>query len=201
MPTPRCHLLPAVLSLAVAAAAQSEPGFRPSRAPEFTRYEIGGGRWGDRWLIEAQAIPGVWLTLDADGNAPTPPRITAYGQGLRAAYGNRDQSVGLLYQGFRDGDDFEAHALSLDVDARMPIDDGTKLFWLKAGGGFGGALLDAAFDPDLAGELTGQLRLGIDFQPTRSLLLNFSLGGIGYAHPGETVAYGAIATLSLGFTF
>ncbi|MFN6147059.1 MAG: hypothetical protein ACK5AL_11925 [Planctomycetota bacterium] len=201
MPTPRCHLLPAVLSLAVAAAAQSEPGFRPARAPEFTRYEIGGGRWGDRWLIEAQAIPGVWLTLDTDGSAATPPSITAYGQGLRAAYGNRDQSVGLLYQGFRDGDDFEAHALSLDVDARMPIDDGTKLFWLKAGGGFGGALLDAAFDPDLAGELTGQLRLGIDFQPTRSLLLNFSLGGIGYAHPGETVAYGAIATLSIGFTF
>jgi len=198
--TMRCSPLLA-LPFAAAAAAQDAPGFRPSRPPEFSRYEIGGGRWGDRWLVEAQAIPGVWLDIDVDGNEPEQPQVTAYGQGLRAAYGNRDQSVGLLYQGFRDGDDFEAHALSLDVDARMPIDDGTKLFWLKAGGGFGGALLDAAFDPDLSGELTGQLRLGIDFQPTRSVLLNFSLGGIGYAHPGDTVAYGAIATLSLGFTF
>lgn len=199
--TMRCSPLLA-LPFAAAAAAQEVPGFRPSRPPEFSRYEIGGGRWGDRWLVEAQAIPGVWLNIDVDGNEPEQPQVTAYGQGLRVAAGNRDQSIGLLYQGYRDTDGaLEAHALSLDVDARMLLDDGTGFFWLKAGGGFGGAWLDADFDPDLAGEMTAQLRLGIDFQPTRWLLLNFSLGGLGLAHPGETVAYGGIATISLGISF
>lgn len=201
MPSPMLRL-PLAVSLFAATAsfavAQDPPGYRTPRSFEPPTAHAPSGPYGQRWLVELQGIPAAWLTLDADEDE-VERSVTAYGQGLRLAVGNRDQSIGALYQGFDSGDGFSLHALSFDVDVRRQIDDGTGLFFVKVGAGFGGAAIDDGGEQ--ATELTAQLRLGIDFQPTRSLLLGASLGAVGYGHPGETVAYGGLFAVTLGVVF
>lgn len=167
-------------------------------------HDAGGGRWGDRVLLEAGAIPAAWLQRDADGGAPDPEEQDGPGYALRAAVGNEDQSVGLLGQAFLTrggGREFDVHVLSLDCDVRTPLDRTSDRFFVRAGASFGVAWLDAADDAALGTEAAAQLRLGIDFEPVRTIQLGASLGGIVLGHPNETEAYGTFVTLHATLTF
>lgn len=167
------------------------------------RAGAGEGRWGERFPIEAQAIPAAWLQQDADGGAPKPARDEARGYGLRAAIGNQDQSVGLLAQVFHghSGSDLEAGTLGLDFDVRKRLDrDWPDWLFVRGGAVVGLGWLDLG-DGAASTEATGQLRLGIDFQVTKSLLLQCSFGGIVFGTPGETELYGTFVSIGGGLTF
>lgn len=167
------------------------------------RTGAGEGRWGERALVEAQGIPAAWLQRDADGGAPKPERDEARGYGLRAAIGNQDQSVGLLAQAFHghSGSDLEAGALGLDFDVRKQLDrDWPDWLFVRGGAGVGLGWLDLG-GGGASTETTGQLRLGIDFQVTRTLLVQCSFSGIVFGTPGETELYGTFVTIGGGLTF
>lgn len=160
------------------------------------------GEFGDRILFEAQAIPGAWLTRDLDGVSSNGDSTTSAGFGLRAASGNRDQSIGVLWQSLHgDGDGLDVEALGLDLDVRTPLRDGKGLFWLRAGATLGGAWIDELAGNDREFQGAAQLRLGIDFQPTHWCFFGPSIGGIVLGHPGETEAYGALVTLGGALVF
>ncbi len=160
------------------------------------------GRWGDRVLLEATAIPAAWLTRDRDGTAVEPDAEDAYGYGLRFGLGNRDQSIGVLAQGFHtDTNAFDAATLGLDTDVRTPLDkEGPKWFFLRAGATLGSAWLDPVAD-DASMQLAAQLRIGIDFQPVPQFLLHVGFGGLVFGHPGETEVYGTFVTVGGGLVF
>lgn len=163
----------------------------------------GEGRWGERWLVEAQGIPAAWLQRDSDGGTPKPERDEARGYGLRAAIGNQDQSVALLAQAFHghSGSDLEAGTLGLDFDVRKQLDrDWPDWLFVRGGAGVGLGWLDLG-GAGASTEATGQLRLGIDFQVTRTLLLQCSFSGIVFGTPGETELYGTFVTIGGGLTF
>ena len=163
----------------------------------------GEGRWGERFLVEAQAIPAAWLQRDADGGATKPERDEAGGCGVRASIGNQDQSVGLLAQVFhgRSGSELEAGALGLDFDVRNRLDrDWPDWLFVRGGAVVGLGWLDLGSSAG-GTEATGQLRLGVDFQLTRSLLLQCSFSGIVFGTPGETELYGTLVTVGGGLTF
>lgn len=163
----------------------------------------GEGRWGERFPVEAQAIPAAWLQRDADGGAAKRERDEARGFGLRAAIGNQDQSVGLLAQTFlgHSGSDLEAGTLGLDFDVRKQLDrDWPDWLFVRGGAAVGLAWLDLG-GGGASTEAAGQLRLGIDFQVTRRLLLQCSFSGIVFGTPGETEVYGTFVTIGGGLTF
>lgn len=185
-------------SVAAVAAACAAPQGRN----QLPRQEREHGRWGERVLVEAHALPGIWLTRDLDGVARNGDSEDAAGYAVRAAIGNRDQSIGLQYQGMHaDGGDLDAHTLGLDVDVRTLLDDGTGLFFVRAGGGFGAAWLDADDDATLGSTAQAQLRLGLDLQATPMFAIGAAFGGIVFGHPGETDAYGTFVTLGATFVF
>lgn len=206
---PRLTVFPAALvALAVllgAACTVPAPTPRSPRATPQDRQwpgEPDHGEWGERLLVEAVAIPGAWLTRDLDGVADNPDAVDAAGYGVRAGIGNRDQSIGVLAQAFHgDADALDAATLCLDMDVRTALDRyGPRGFFARAGAGLGAGWLDVPGD-DPGGEATAQLRLGIDFQPTRLVLVSASFGGIVFGHPGETEAYGTFLTIGGGLTF
>lgn len=198
----RSASLLASLAAAACAAPQSPPRTPRSLPPTYDRHEVGRGAWGDRVLVEAMAIPGAWLTRDLDGTRENGDAEDAAGQGLRLSIGNRDQSIGVLWQGLHTDDDtFDVHTLGLDVDVRMPLEDGTEWFFVRAGAGIGAAWLDALADDTLGSTAAAQLRLGLDFQPTPHFMLGASFGGIVFGHPGETDAFGTFVTLGAALVF
>ena len=160
------------------------------------------GTWGQRVLLEANAIPAAWLTRDLDGTSVEPEAEDAYGYGLRFGIGNADQSIGVLAQGFHtDAEVFDAATLGLDTDVRTPLDkEGPQWFFLRAGATLGSAWLDPV-DDDAGMQLAAQLRLGIDFQPAERFLLHVGFGGIVFGHPGETEVYGTFVTVGGGLVF
>jgi len=172
------------------------PRYRP---PEVRHPNDDHGRFGDRFVIEANAIPGAWLNLDRDGGDAIDTGDGS-GYGVRMATGNIDQSIGLSWQGFST-DRLDANVLGLDVDVRRPIGDGLDLLYVRAGAGIGGAWLDAIDDPALGSTAAAQLRLGLDFQPHERFLLSVSFGGIAFGRPGETEAYGTFFVLGGGLVF
>lgn len=160
------------------------------------------GTFGERILLEASAIPAAWLTRDLDGVRNNGDATTSSGFGLRLASGNRDQSIGVLWQSlYGDADGLDVDAIGLDVDVRTPIDDTRGRFYLRAGATLGGAWLDDRGGGDLEFQGAAQLRIGLDFQPTHFLQLSPSIGGVVFGHPGETEAYGAIFSLGCGLVF
>lgn len=192
---PRCGVGRALGCAATMLAACATGPHSPAGAGE--------GRWGERWLVEAQGIPAAWLQRDADGGAPKPERDEARGYGLRAAIGNQDQSVALLAQAFHghSGSDLEAGTLGLDFDVRRQLDrDWPDWLFVRGGAGVGLGWLDLN-GGGASTEATGQLRLGIDFQVTRTLLLQCSFSGIVFGTPGETELYGTFVTIGGGLTF
>jgi hypothetical protein len=189
-----------LLALGACATPQDPLPVTRHRAPVQRPPDDDHGRYGQRFLVEASAIPGAWLTLDRDGGADALDTGDGSGYGVRMAVGNRDQSVGLAWQGFAT-DGLDANVLGLDVDVRRPIGDGLDLFYVRAGAGIGAAWLDAVDDPTVGNTGTAQLRLGIDFQPNERFLLSASIGGIAFGRPGETEAYGTFFQLGLGLVF
>lgn len=199
----RRWLLLSFAALVAACAAPQEPLRRTTRQAEpYERGEAGRGTWGDRILVEPMVIPAAWLQRDRDGGATAIDAGNGFGYGLRGAVGNRDQSIGLLYQGLHtDEDEMDVHALGLDVDVRRALDDGTDLFFVKAGVALGGCWLDVVADDTLSSAAMAQLRLGIEFQPTSRFALDANLGGVVFGHPGETEVYGTFLTIGAVLVF
>jgi hypothetical protein len=190
----------AVTTLAVACSVAACA--MPQGSSRLPRSEQEHGRWGERVLLEGHALPGVWLTRDLDGVARNAESEDGAGYAVRGAIGNRDQSIGMQYQGMRvDGGALDAHTLGLDVDVRTPLEDGTGVFFVRAGGGFGAGWLDARDDDELGSTGQAQLRLGLDLQPTPAFALGVAFGGIVFGHPGETDAYGTFVTVGATFVF
>ncbi len=206
MPFARRSPLLLLVALAACAAPQDPPRGAPRRAPRFEPIvrpvDAPAGTWGERWLVEAHAIPAAWLTRDVDGTDTDPDAEDAAGWAVRAAAGNRDQSVGVLFQDFRgDAAALDVAAVSLDTDVRACIDrDGTGMFFARAAAGVGAAWLDVPAD-DPGGQLQAQLRLGLEFQPSEHLILGASFGGLIVGHPGETEAYGTFVTVGGAVVF
>ena len=202
MPVVHRSLLALTLVAAACAAPRGPRSMLPPQEPGHEPPTPAGGEWGSRFVVEATAIPAVWLISDADGVAPGADEINGYGYGLRAAFRSHDQSIGFLYQGF-DSDDggLDVKTLALDFDVRTLLDDGTGILFLRAGAGIGGAWLDNVGGADLGTELATQLRVGIDIQPNARFAIGASLGGILFGHPGETEAYGTFLSLGVSLIF
>jgi hypothetical protein len=200
--TPRsCSLVLAVVGAACTVPPSPSSQLLPSE-PQNTAPRGGRNEFGNRVLIEGMAIPGVWLTRDGDGGFGSNEHVDGAGYGVRAAAGNHERSVGLLFQQlFTSGDELDAQILSIDVDARTPMEARHRWFWLRAGGSVGCAWMDAAGDEELDRDATFQLRIGVDFQPSDRFLINASFGGIVIGHPGETEAYGSLVTIGAALIF
>ena len=159
------------------------------------------GRFGDRVLVEPVLIPVAWLQRDLDGVAPRPEQVDAVGAGLRAALGNREQSVGISFQDFRGDDDrLDVRTLGVDFDARSAIEGTDGLFFLRAGGGVGAGWYDAPFGSS-RDTLAWQLHMGLDVQPLDNLAFGIGVGGLLLGYPGETEVYGAFVLFSAVLTF
>ncbi len=205
MTATRLGLAAIALFAAACASAPAVPQGRDrDRAPERLppRSDQERGKWGDRLLLTATAIPAAWLTRDLDGVASNGDATTSSGFALRAATGNTDQSIGVLWQSlYGDDDAIDAQAVGLDVDVRTPITDDTGRFWLRAGATLGGAWLDLPGGSSRTFAADAQLRFGLDFQPTHFFWVSPTIGGVVFGHPGETEAYGAIFGLDIGLVF
>ncbi len=213
---PKCSSLlstPLVFALLVAlalASCQTLPlASVATQEPRYgTRYQAGGGQWGDRLVVEAAWLPAAWFRLDSDDPLVPTSDIGAAdgsGYGARAAVGNRDQSIGISYQGFElsnDASDIDVQSGFLDFDVRVPLADGGGNFDLIVGAGLGAAAIDVS-----GGSLrsiregAAQLRLLLSFRPTRSLSFDFGGGGVVYGHPGDTEAFGSFLQLGASLTF
>lgn len=169
------------------------------------RPRAGQGRWGERIVAEASAIPGAWMRIDVDDGSASTQEADGVGAGGRLAVGNRDQSVGVLYQGIDlsgDTGDGSVHAAFADFDVRVPVQDTGGWFGLVVGAGFGAARFDSGIlGADVATEGAAQLRVALEFTPSRSIAFGIGGGGVVYGHPGETEAYGSFALVGLTITF
>jgi hypothetical protein len=175
----------------------------PRSAPQGTQASgypiVGSGVWGERTVFDAYFMPGAWMHFDDAGTA------NGLGYGARAAYGNHDQSVGLLYQGFDlDGDNTDVwlHSLYVDFDVRMMLPDSGNRLEFLAGVGVGGAWLDftdANFGTN--SEAAVELRLAMAFRPNPGFGLELGGGGALYGHFGNTAAYGSWLSLGASLTF
>jgi hypothetical protein len=170
-------------------------------------YTAGGGEWGERGVIDLQVMPIGWFEFK--GESRQQPGLEAgtangYGYGVRAAFGNRDQSVGVLYQGFDlDGDrtDVAFHAVCLDFDVRAYLQERGARFFVQTGGGLGAVWID--YDPqfDDVSDGIAQLRLSLGIEPSPSFSASLGLGGVWFGHPGETEGYGTFLLLSASLNF
>lgn len=213
-----CTRLAALLCLlATTLCAQGDPfevSFAPARADDVAqetgaRYSPGQGRWGERTLIDVSVLAGFWAKIDE--NDQTSPGSTAdsaegYGVAARIGVGNRDQSVGLLYHGgFLEvsGTNVEVnvHALYADFDITVPLAGAGNRFYFTAGGGLGVAIVefDSRYDDAVSG--AGCLHLGLEFEISKSIGVDFEFGGFLWGHPGDTEAFGSFLDLGLRFTF
>jgi hypothetical protein len=193
---------------ACASAPQNPQGPVPDPFPD--RYQAGQGTWGDRWVVDALALPAVWLKPDQDNRlSPGQEADEAVGAGyaVRGGVGNRDQSVGIMYMGaFTEEEstdtDLGLHIIFLDFDVTMPIDSGGGHFFAHAGAGVGLAMMEfdgLAFEDTTTGAMN--LRLDFEFRPTPKFALLFGLGGLLIGHPGDTEAFGTFVELGGRVTF
>jgi hypothetical protein len=169
------------------------------------RPRSGQGRWGERIVAEASAIPAAWLRIDQDDAATGSEESEGSGFGGRLAVGNRDQSIGLLYQGLEFAEEpgeASVHAGFVDFDVRVPLQDGGGWFSLVVGAGFGAARFDSGvLGADVTTEGAAQIRVGLECTPSRNFAIGLGGGGVVFGHPGETEAYGTFALVDLVFSF
>jgi len=209
--------LPSVVLLAMlSASCASVPSVRMPQGPQDPmqppgygpRRNAGEGRWGERFVVDGAAIPAAWLRFDTDDEspgAPDPEEMDGFGYSGRVAVGNKDQSIGVLYQGYEfSGDlaDVSVHSLFADFDVRVPLEDGGGLFSFLVGAGFGFARFETgtvASQPDNEG--AAQLRFVLEYNAAKSLTFDLGGGGVVYGHPGETEAYGTFVLLGMTATF
>lgn len=180
------------------------------RAPLRGPYRAGQGTWGERYVVDAQALPGVWLRpgrgegLFASGDDE---RAEGAGLTLRGAVGNRDQSIGVMVLGAQlegedSRDELDVYAVFADFGAEVPLQDGPSGFAVRVGAGFGLAHWDyarAAFDDQTTG--AANLRGGLQFAPTRWLGFELGGGGLLFGHPGDTLGYGSFVEFGVRLTF
>jgi len=196
------HRLPALLLLALAAACATSTGPTRQSAPHPQT------PW-DRFTLDAVALPVVWLQADQEHPATPGRRIDDQigpGAGLRAAFGNGEQGIGLLYMGSLLEDDLdqgaELHMLYLDFDVSLPLPDGPPGLALRAAAGIGAASL--GFDDVLLDDVTtGAANLRIDFEyamSSRAALL-LGIGGFYLGYPGDTEGYGSFVELGGRLSF
>jgi hypothetical protein len=190
-----------VLALAACHAA-------PSPVPQ--GYESGQGRWGERVLVDAIVMPIVWIDADVDDDVTSGAVEDDWigpGYGLRAAVGNRDQSIGLLVQGAHaEGEDtdvgLDAWALYLDFDASVPLGEGPDGLFMHAACGIGAAVMefdDSRYDDVATGAIN--LRIDFEFRASRRFALLAGVGGFAWGWPGDTEAVGSFMELGGCFTF
>lgn len=172
-------------------------------------YHSGHGTWGDRQLIDFLVMPVVWIDPDIDTPVPgsTADEWTGPGYAIRGAVGNRDQSVGVLFQGAHvESDDsnveIDCYAIYLDFDVSVALTDGPTGFLLHAGAGIGAAQL-IVDDPNYDDVTTGAMNLRVDLEFAASPTFSFlaGLGGFAWGHPGETEALGTFIELGGRFLF
>ncbi len=182
-----------------------DPVSRMDQSAYGMRPRAGQGHWGERLLAEAAVVPAAWMRIDVDDASAGSQVADGSGFGGRLAVGNRDQSIGLLYQGIDfSGDlgDGSVHAALADFDVRVPVQEGGGWLTLVVGGGFGLARFDSGLlGADAVTEGAAQLRILFEFTPLRGLALGLGGGGMVYGHPGETEAYGSFALASMTITF
>lgn len=165
-------------------------------------YEAGGGRWGDRGLVDVVGIPVAWLRRDREPGRPPFDDLSGPGVGVRAAIGNADQSVGVLYQGIdlgKNNDDANLHATYLDFDVSVPLNAAPNIFFVNAGAGVGMAWLDLGQGQETTG--AANLRLQLEVRPVQRVSVFAGLGGFAFGHPGESDAFGSFLTLGGRVTF
>lgn len=170
-------------------------------------YQAGSGEWGERNVFELQLMPAAWFELESESTVqggPTPGSADGWGYGVRAAFGNRDQSIGVLYQGFDLDADFasvELHSVYVDFDVRLPLQEGGGKFALQAAGGLGAMWLDYGQRYDDSNEGAAQLRVAFVFEPYPSFSTSLGVGGVWIGHPGNTEGYGTFLLLGAALTF
>ena len=167
------------------------------------------GTFGERFTAEVFWLPAVWLEVDEKNRlAPNADADVAIGSGvgMRAAVGNKDQSIGLLYMGtFHDenttGASVRTDSIYLDFDVAMPAVPDTTAVLVRAGAGVGVAFIsfDRGFDD--ASTLAFNLRLGLDYQPSPRVSFGVGLGGFLWGNPGDTVAFGSFVLVGGALTF
>ena len=176
---------PRNLTLAAASSQDPEPPTQPAQ----------------RVLLEGSAIPIARLTLDFDGLADDSRSEDATGWGVRAGFGDRERSAGLLFQSFRSDDGLlDADVVSFDFDVRTSLESEVPMMYLRAGASVGFAWLDTR-GLESNSELSTQLRLGFDVQPSAWLHVNADLGGILFGSPGETAGYGTFFSIGAALVF
>lgn len=194
------HRPTAILLLTLAAGCATSTRLSPTPRSE--------DAW-DHLVIDAVALPVVWLRIDQDDPDGPGRRIDDQigpGAGVRAGFGNGEQSVGLLYQGSWLEDDAERgaelHAVYLDFDVSMPLPDGPPGMALRAAAGIGAASLSFG-DGRLDDVTTGAANLRVDFEfgvSSRAALL-LGIGGFYLGYPGDTEGYGSFVELGGRLSF
>jgi hypothetical protein len=167
------------------------------------------GTFGERFTAEVFWLPAVWLEVDEKNRlAPNAAADVAIGSGvgMRAAIGNKDQSIGLLYMGtFHDenttGANVRTDSIYLDFDVAMPAVPDTNAVLVRAGAGVGVAFVEFNQSFDDASTLAFNLRLGLDYQPSPRVSLGVGLGGFIWGNPGDTVAFGSFVLLGGTLSF
>ncbi|MEQ1632907.1 MAG: hypothetical protein ABL997_11075 [Planctomycetota bacterium] len=206
---PRSSLFVLVSLFALASCGTIPLEVESPQEPQYgARYQAGGGRWGERVVLEAAWLPAAWFRLDSDDPLVPSSDIGSAdgtGYGARAAIGNRDQSIGVSYQGFElsnDLVDIDVESVYLDFDVRVPLADGGGNFDLVVGAGLGSAFLDVSGgNTQSIREGAAQLRFLLSFRPTQALSFDFGGGGVVYGHPGDTEAFGSFLQVGATLTF
>jgi len=187
-------------------AQDPQDGMQP---PGFTsRRRAGEGQWGDRILVEGQYLPVAWLEFDDDDSSATSAvdgSADGDGYGGRFAIGNKDQSIGAMYQGLDlsgDSGTIRIDSLYVDFDVRVPLSEGGGNFSLLIGAGLGGARFDRDIGASgIDNEGAAQLRAVLNFNPSRAFSFDVGFGGVIYGHPGETEAYGSYVLVGMTTAF
>jgi hypothetical protein len=199
-----------LLLLLAACAVPREPGGAPpsSAMPSFQEPRPSEhGTFGERFTAEVFWLPAVWLEVDQKNQLSTKPDVAVgSGVGMRAAVGNKDQSIGLLYMGsFHDENTTNASvrtdSVYLDFDVAMPAVPDTNTVLVRAGAGVGVAFIGFERGFDDASTLAFNLRLALDYRPSPRVAFGVGLGGFYWGTPGDTVAFGTFVLLGGTLTF
>jgi hypothetical protein len=193
-----------LLGLSAAAACTVAPPrdvLFAATAPQEPADTTGEGHWGERTIVEASVIPIAELTRDFDGLHDDARSEDATGWGVRAAVGDHERSAGVLFQSLRSDDGLlDADVVSFDFDVRTSLESEAPMLWLRAGAGVGFAWLDTRA-LESTSELSTQLRVGLDFEPSPHFVIGASLGGILFGSPGDTEAYGTFFSAGVALVF
>jgi hypothetical protein len=176
--------------------------------------------WGDEPSFESHVrlsafwLPGVKVVADRDHLEPDDGLLfhadLRHGSGWGGAFaiGTEHVGVGGLYlfsehRERRSGEVCRAHAGYLEVTLEVGLPPGGPLLLsLGCGLGLGGAVLDFARNAfDDSGGLSGELRAWVGLRLLERVEVTAGGGGLYWGVPGETIGWGAFATLGVALRF